>query len=65
MKSYNGAKELPNFKRPVDQTMPIPGFSVRVHNDGRNTIKGWDFGISKSYEYLPGNKIKLNDVMYV
>ncbi|XP_066934153.1 uncharacterized protein [Clytia hemisphaerica] len=62
--SYYRAKELPNFKRPTDTSFPIPGFSIRVHNDGKNTLKGWDFGVSEVYEYVPGNKVKLHDVMF-
>uniref|UniRef100_A0A7M5WWB1 Hemicentin-1 n=2 Tax=Clytia hemisphaerica TaxID=252671 RepID=A0A7M5WWB1_9CNID len=64
VKSYNKSTEIPNFKRPSVYDAPTLGFSVRVVNDGKYTIKGWDFGISEVDEYIPGKNLKMEKVMF-
>ena len=63
VKSYNITTEIPNFKKPSDESTPLLGFSVRVQNNSQHTLKGWDFGVAEVSEYNPGNNIKMNDVM--
>lgn len=63
IKSYNHSTEIPSFKKPADYSTPILGLSVRVSNDGKTTLKGWDFGISEVDSYTPGKRLQMKNVM--
>ncbi|XP_047124114.1 uncharacterized protein LOC101237974 isoform X1 [Hydra vulgaris] len=60
--SYRKTPELPNYKRP-DERVPVLGFSVRIEKDTYK-LRGWEFGIERTSEYIAGNKLKLHDVMF-
>lgn len=65
MPSYRKTDPIPEYSKPTDENLPILGFSVRVTNDQTTSLKGWDFGINEAYEYVPKNKVRLHQVMYV
>jgi len=61
--SYRKTTEISAYTKPTDENLPILGFTIRVFNDN-NKVKGYDFGINEAHEYTPGNRVKLNDVMF-
>ena len=59
--SYEIATLIPNYEKPKNTSF-ILGLSVRVVNETK-ALKGWDFGLSETFEYNPGKWAKMQNVM--
>ena len=62
LNSYTKVQPIKGYERPVDQTIPITGFSIRVKNEAPYDVLEYDFGIETMDYFSPGQNIEIRNV---